>query len=958
MKKITLLFILFITLSVSSQTFNGATGAIPDNNCDVTNEFVVAVTGVGVLGAGNSFDEVAINITHTFDGDLDITLIAPNATALELSTDNGGSGDNYIDTHFSYLAGTSITAGSAPFTGSFLPEGDLSILNGVNADGNWILRVCDDAGSDTGTLDSWSITFIPTPTDTPGWYNIQWINDNDNATGSDTSLTVDAFTSITGYARVWADGVTNAVGQGAGIECWFGGNGTDTDPSTWPLDSWEMAVYQGDDGTNNDEYKFDAVADFTGTVYVAARWRLNGGPYVYGGFPGPWDGTTNNSIELISNPLFANDDCAGAIALTVNADLACSTVTSGTTVNAARSESDDQNCSGNANDDVWFSFVATSENHAIEISNVVAVSGTSTDMYFEVLEGTCGSLTSLLCSDPNTGSVLGLTISNTYLIRVYSYSDTSSQTFDVCVGIPPPPPANDDCVNAITITASVDNSCANAVSGTTVSATNSADYSPSCGATYNEVWYTFTPGTSEIFNITRTINSGTGSTYLSIWTGSCGSLTRVNASCFSTSLAESLTSGTTYLISVATADIGAVDFDLCIYPNPPAPANDECGTATALTVNADLNCGSFVSGTVASATASVDAEVCTGTYDDDVWYSFVAVGTEHVIQVNNIAGSTTDLVFQLAEGTCGSLTELGCYDTPNSGFTATGLTPTNTYYVRVATWSSSAQTTSFDICIGTEAAIVPNYLNDFSTYPGTGWSEALGAYGTPTGSSSDWTSDDFGNDSGHVNGQSARVEIWSTTKDEYLISPAFDLSASDYYLNFDIALTEWNNTNAATLGVDDYVALLVTEDGSTWTELTRWDSSSSIATSRQPAIEILLSGYGADVKFAFYAFSDTTNEDNNFYVDNFQITTTTLGIGENTIEGITMYPNPTKDVLHLSALESINTISIYNLLGQEIIRVQPNTIKSQVDISNLSTGMYVVKVQVGDKIGTYRIIKQ
>ena len=40
------------------------------------------------------------------------------------------------------------------------------------------------------------------------------------------------------------------------------------------------------------------------------------------------------------------------------------------------------------------------------------------------------------------------------------------------------------------------------------------------------------------------------------------------------------------------------------------------------------------------------------------------------------------------------------------------------------------------------------------------------------------------------------------------------------------------------------------------------------------------------------------------------------------------------------------------------MRIQPNTIKSQVDISNLSTGMYVVKVQVGDKIGSYRIIKQ
>ena len=119
MKKITLLFIMFITSLGFSQTFTGATGAIPDNSCTVAHEFPVTVTGVGILGTTNIFDQVALDITHTWDSDLDISLIAPDGiTIIDLSSDNGGSGDNYTATIFREDAVTPITSGSAPFTGT------------------------------------------------------------------------------------------------------------------------------------------------------------------------------------------------------------------------------------------------------------------------------------------------------------------------------------------------------------------------------------------------------------------------------------------------------------------------------------------------------------------------------------------------------------------------------------------------------------------------------------------------------------------------------------------------------------------------------------------------------------------------------------------------------------------------------------------------------------------------
>ena len=102
--------------------------------------------------------DVTLDITHTWAADLDITLISPNGTTVELTSDNGGGSDNYTGTTFDDDAALPITSGSAPFTGSYQPEESLSNFDGENAAGVWFLEIVDDAGGDLGTLNSWSIT--------------------------------------------------------------------------------------------------------------------------------------------------------------------------------------------------------------------------------------------------------------------------------------------------------------------------------------------------------------------------------------------------------------------------------------------------------------------------------------------------------------------------------------------------------------------------------------------------------------------------------------------------------------------------------------------------------------------------------------------------------------------------------------------------------------------------------
>ncbi|MFN0035318.1 MAG: proprotein convertase P-domain-containing protein, partial [Saprospiraceae bacterium] len=183
------LCVLLSVVAVNAQTFNGSilhqagTSIIPSvgtGGCTIA----PATTGGDnfnnvVAGLTNQVPvSVLINLTHTFDSDLDIVLRAPNGQILELSTDNGAGNDNYTNTLFSDAGLINITAGVAPFTGTFRPEGTLaasacgttitptitqfcSFAQGQN--GTWQLNIKDDVGADVGVMLNWNITFGPPP---------------------------------------------------------------------------------------------------------------------------------------------------------------------------------------------------------------------------------------------------------------------------------------------------------------------------------------------------------------------------------------------------------------------------------------------------------------------------------------------------------------------------------------------------------------------------------------------------------------------------------------------------------------------------------------------------------------------------------------------------------------------------------------------------------------------------
>lgn len=138
--------------SMSSGTINLA---IPDNNV-AGNSSTLALSGIPA-GAVPTAIDVNFSIQHTWDSDLSISLTGPNGNTVDLSSGNGGSGDNYQNTTITNSVSNPVTGGTAPFSGIYSPEGDLTTLYSI-LNGNWTLKVVDGAGGDVGTLFNWTVT--------------------------------------------------------------------------------------------------------------------------------------------------------------------------------------------------------------------------------------------------------------------------------------------------------------------------------------------------------------------------------------------------------------------------------------------------------------------------------------------------------------------------------------------------------------------------------------------------------------------------------------------------------------------------------------------------------------------------------------------------------------------------------------------------------------------------------
>lgn len=385
-----------------------------------------------------------------------------------------------------------------------------------------------------------------------------------------------------------------------------------------------------------------------------------------------------NGTKYRFTPPLVNDNCSGAITMTVNSANTCTSTTSGTTIGGTLSSAA---CVGTADDDVWYKFVATQSSHDLR-----ETPGTIGDAVVQLYSGTCASLTSISCIDnysvsDETYSATGLTSGNTYYVRVHSYaSGTGQGTFTMCITSP--------CLGTPT----------SSVATSVTSSSFSANWSAVSGVS------------------SYLLDVATNNTFTSMVSG-YSALSVGNVTTYSVT---GLSSSTTYYFRVR------VNNSICTNSSTQTvvtkPVNDESASAITVSANSTGTCTTTTTSTTIGATQTLTAQSGYGTADDDVWFKFVATAPSMDMTIS--LGTIGDLV---VEAYTSSLVSIGVVDGSFSteSVSFTGLTIGSTYYFRVYSFGSSVSNRgTFTICLATPPTIsTSGTLTSFSSCSGTVSSE-------------------------------------------------------------------------------------------------------------------------------------------------------------------------------------------------------------------------------------------
>lgn len=158
-----------------SGTFSFLTSYVFTNSTTANIKDFSKVTSTFTINQNMNIKDVNVllNISHTSRSDLLITLRSPSGQTCTLSDRRGGWGDDFANTIFDDLAGSTISslnaAGSS--TGAFTPDTLLSVFNDKNAKGVWTLTIEDKAGGDIGKLNFWKLNIV-TDTKLPSTTNL------------------------------------------------------------------------------------------------------------------------------------------------------------------------------------------------------------------------------------------------------------------------------------------------------------------------------------------------------------------------------------------------------------------------------------------------------------------------------------------------------------------------------------------------------------------------------------------------------------------------------------------------------------------------------------------------------------------------------------------------------------------------------------------------------------------
>jgi len=182
--------------------------------------------------------------------------------------------------------------------------------------------------------------------------------------------------------------------------------------------------------------------------------------------------------------------------------------------------------------------------------------------------------------------------------------------------------------------------------------------------------------------------------------------------------------------------------------------------------------------------------------------------------------------------------------------------------------------------------------------------------------------------------------------DDWMISPEFSLSGITSPI-FSMKAKSVNDTyglerfQIAVGNSTDYNEFTVISDGAYIEAPTEWTT-----------YEFDLSAYeGENIRIAIHYVG---NDSFVLQTDSFKVEGT-LGLIENEISDFEYYYNPFNDMLNMSSSEKLSNIQIFNILGQKIIEEDINSYNHQINLANLSTSIYFIKVESNNGVNTFKL---
>lgn len=206
-------------------------------------------------------------------------------------------------------------------------------------------------------------------------------------------------------------------------------------------------------------------------------------------------------------------------------------------------------------------------------------------------------------------------------------------------------------------------------------------------------------------------------------------------------------------------------------------------------------------------------------------------------------------------------------------------------------------------------------------------------------------------------------DSWNTTTgfpltpDNYAVTPAIDLSGVEeetVTLSWDVAGVDpdysqenytiyvaTENSVDAFLASDTYYGEVVTDNG-----------PGGLDNFYTKTLDI--SAFIGETIYVAIRHHDVTDVFRIAF-DNIKVEAGTLGIEDNQIQGFTHYFNPTNYTLTLQADSAFEQFELYNILGQKVVSKKLSSNNEIIDLSNLSSGVYISRVQVGESVTSFKI---